>query len=80
MRGIPRTNPRTDGELVACLAEGQPGALTPLYARYRSLVFHIASQSLDTLAAEDIVQENFLGVKPAPMIPGAAPSDPGCSR
>ncbi|HUI71935.1 MAG TPA: sigma-70 family RNA polymerase sigma factor, partial [Spirochaetia bacterium] len=53
---------RTDEELARCLTEGQPDALTPLYARYAPLVFHIAAQSLDPSAAEDIVQEVFLAL------------------
>ena len=37
-------------------------ALKPLFARYASLVFHIASQSLGPDGAEDIVQDVFLSV------------------
>ena len=58
----PQTDTKTDEELVHHLAEGRPGALTPLYARYAPLVFHIAVQSLDTSTAEDIVQEVFLAL------------------
>ena len=53
---------RTDEELARRLADGEPEALTPLYSRYAPLVFHIAAQSLDTGAAEDIVQEVFLAL------------------
>jgi len=52
----------TDEELARRLAEGEPGALAPLYSRYAPLVFHIAAQSLDTGTAEDIVQEVFLAL------------------
>ncbi|HVP18641.1 MAG TPA: sigma-70 family RNA polymerase sigma factor [Spirochaetia bacterium] len=53
---------RTDEELARWLAEGQPDAIAPLYARYAPLVFHIAAQSLDAATAEDIVQEVFLAL------------------
>ncbi len=51
-----------DEELVRDVADRAPDALTPLYTRYAPLVFHIASQSLDPAAAEDIVQDVFLAV------------------
>ena len=53
---------RSDEELALRLAAREPDALTPLYARYAPLVFHIASQSLDAPAAEDIVQDVFLAL------------------
>ncbi len=56
------TDPRTDEELALRLARGEPDALAPLYGRYAPLVFHIAAQTLDAAAAEDIVQEVFLAL------------------
>ncbi len=53
---------RTDDELMRDLAHGQQEALGPLYSRYASLVFHLAHQSLDRPAAEEIVQEVFLTI------------------
>src|SRR5437879_13818006 len=53
---------RTDDDLMWDLAHGQEEALGPLYSRYASLVFHMASQSLDRPAAEEIVQEVFLTI------------------
>ena len=51
-----------DEECMRELARKRPGALQPLFARYAPLVFHIASQSLDPAAAEDIMQDVFLAV------------------
>jgi len=53
---------RTDDELMRDLAHGQQEALGPLYSRYAALVFHLAHQSLDRPAAEEIVQEVFLTI------------------
>lgn len=53
---------RSDEELTLRLAAREPDALAPLYARYAPLVFHIASQSLDAPAAEDIEQDVFLAL------------------
>ena len=53
---------RTDEELMRDLAHGQQEALGPLYSRYAALVFHLADQSLDRPAAEEIVQEVFLTI------------------
>src|SRR5216684_3691868 len=53
---------RTDDELMRDLARGQEAALGPLYSRYASLVFHLANQSLDRPAAEEIVHEVFLTI------------------
>jgi RNA polymerase sigma-70 factor (ECF subfamily) len=50
----------SDAELVRLLASGGQEALGPLYARYASLVFGVAAHSLDTAAAEEIVQDVFL--------------------
>ena len=52
----------SDDECMRDLAARKSGALQPLFARYAPLVFHIASQSLDPAAAEDIVQDVFLAV------------------
>jgi len=52
----------TDNDLMHDLAHGQEAALGPLYSRYASLVFHMANQSLDRPAAEEIVQEVFLTI------------------
>src|SRR5579859_6058709 len=52
----------TDDELMRDLAHGREEALGPLYSRYASLVFHLANQSLDRPAAEEIVQEVFLTI------------------
>lgn len=53
---------RSDEQLVGQLASGQQEALGPLYSRYASLIFNLASQSLDAGAAEEIVQDVFLTV------------------
>jgi RNA polymerase sigma factor (sigma-70 family) len=53
---------RTDDELMRDLAHGQEEALGPLYSRYAPLVYHLANQSLDRPAAEEIVQEVFLTI------------------
>jgi RNA polymerase sigma-70 factor, ECF subfamily len=52
----------SDEERMREIAEGKAEALQPLFARYAPLVFHIASQSLGSAAAEDIVQDVFLSV------------------
>ena len=52
----------SDDELMRELAHGQQEALGPLYSRYAALVFHMAHQSLDRPAAEEIVQEVFLTI------------------
>ena len=49
-------------ECVEQLIQRKPGALQALFDRYAPLVFHIASQSLDLGAAEDIVQDVFISV------------------
>lgn len=53
---------RSDDDLMLDLARGQQDALGPLYSRYASLVFQIASQSLGRTAAEELVQEVFLTI------------------
>src|ERR687886_404735 len=52
----------SDAELVRQLAAGRQEALGPLYARYAPLVFGVAAQSLDSSAAEEIVQDVFLAI------------------
>jgi RNA polymerase sigma-70 factor, ECF subfamily len=52
----------SDVELVRQLASGGQEALGPLYARYAPLVFGVAAHSLDTAAAEEIVQDVFLAI------------------
>jgi RNA polymerase sigma-70 factor (ECF subfamily) len=52
----------SDETLAGRVALRQRDALAPLYERYAPLVFHIASQSVDSETAEDIVQEVFLSV------------------
>jgi hypothetical protein len=51
---------RSDEELMLELARGSHEALGPLYTRYARLVYHLAAQSLDRAAAEELVQEVFL--------------------
>jgi RNA polymerase sigma-70 factor (ECF subfamily) len=53
---------RSDEELMARLAAGQPEALGPLHGRYAALVFGLAARALDRDAAEEISQEVFLAV------------------
>ena len=50
----------TDEELMAQLAAGQDGALTPLHARYAGLIFGLVAQRLDRAVAEEITQDVFL--------------------
>jgi RNA polymerase sigma factor (sigma-70 family) len=52
----------SDEECVRQLALEKPEALKPLFKRYAPLVFHIASQTLDSATAEDVVQDVFLSV------------------
>ena len=52
----------SDEERMRDLAQGKAEALQPLFARYAPLVFHIASQSLGSAAAEDIVQDVFFSL------------------
>ena len=56
------TADRSDEDLVQEVVGRKPEALTALYTRYAPLVFHIASQSLDTASAEEIVQDVFLSI------------------
>lgn len=44
------------------LAAGHQEALGPLYSRYARVVFAVANQSLDRVAAEEVVQDVFLTV------------------
>ena len=52
----------SDEELMRQVAARQQEAVAPLYGRYASLVFHLAAHTLDSAAAEDIVQDVFLSV------------------
>ena len=52
-----------DRELLAGVAAGRLGALEDLYDRYRMIAYAIALRvTADPAAAEDVVQEAFLGV------------------
>ena len=56
-QALPFADPgASDEECMRELARKRPEALQPLFARYAPLVFHIASQSLDSGSTEDIVQ------------------------
>jgi len=52
----------SDEELMRRLAAGAQETLGPLYSRYARLIFHLAAQTLDRAAAEEIVQDVFLAV------------------
>src|SRR4051812_9650529 len=52
----------SDEDLVADLAAGGHEALGALYGRYARLVYQIASRSVGAAAAEEIVQDTFLGI------------------
>jgi len=52
----------SDEDLVADLAAGRHEALGALYGRYARLVYQIACRSVGAAAAEEIVQDTFLGV------------------
>ncbi|HET8999924.1 MAG TPA: sigma-70 family RNA polymerase sigma factor [bacterium] len=52
----------TDEELMQRLAAGHQDALGPLYTRYATRIFGLASQSLERQAAEEVVQDVFLAV------------------
>jgi RNA polymerase sigma-70 factor (ECF subfamily) len=53
---------RTDRDLMDRLANGDLGALDPLYEHYGAMAFSIAYRITgDRTAAEDVVQEAFLG-------------------
>ncbi len=51
-----------DAQCMDELVRGRPEALKALFARYAHLVFHMASQSLDTGTAEEVVQDVFLSI------------------
>jgi RNA polymerase sigma factor (sigma-70 family) len=54
---------RSDGDLLAGVVAGELGALETLYDRYRTMAYSIAYRlTADTTAAEDVVQDAFLGV------------------
>jgi RNA polymerase sigma factor (sigma-70 family) len=52
----------SDEELMSMLAAGGQDALGPLHARYASLIFNMAAQSIDRPTAEEIVQDVFVTV------------------
>jgi RNA polymerase sigma-70 factor, ECF subfamily len=52
----------SDEELMRRLAGGRSEAISPLHARYASLVFGLAARSFDRATAEEISQEVFLAV------------------
>lgn len=57
----------SDCALLAALREGDHDALTPLYDRYRRLVFRVSNRMLcDADAAEDVVQSVFFSIWSAP--------------
>jgi RNA polymerase sigma factor (sigma-70 family) len=58
----PPSGAASDEECMRELTLKKSEALQPLFARYAPLVFHIASQSLGSAGAEDIVQDVFLSV------------------
>lgn len=62
MRSAAVLDDTSDADLVSQLAAGRQEALGPLYARYASLVFGVAAQSLDAAAAEEIMQDVFLAI------------------
>ncbi len=52
-----------DADLLGAIARGQLDALEDLYDRYRTMAFSIAYRiTADSAAAEDVVQDAFLGV------------------
>src|SRR5262249_5472966 len=61
-RLMPPNEDHSDEELMRQLAAGAQEALGPLYSRYARLIFHLAVQTLDRPAAEEIVQDVFLAV------------------
>jgi RNA polymerase sigma-70 factor (ECF subfamily) len=56
------SRPQSDEDLLAELARGHHEALGTLYARYAGLIFSVAAQSLGPAAAEEVVQDTFLGI------------------
>jgi RNA polymerase sigma-70 factor (ECF subfamily) len=62
MRLVAAGRDASDEELLGQLAAGQQDALGSLYSRYAPLIFNLAAQSLDRVAAEEIVQDVFLTV------------------
>jgi len=56
-------DPRTDAELLAAIAAGDPDALVTLYDRYGRLAFGLAYRILgDAFLAEEVVQDAFMNV------------------
>lgn len=63
MRGAKAYRGRQDGELVALVAERDPGALEALYDRYGAVAYSLARRVLtDGPLAENVVQEVFLSL------------------
>jgi RNA polymerase sigma factor (sigma-70 family) len=58
----PPQSKASDEELMQQLVAGSHEALGPLYHRYARLIFHLAAQTLDRSAAEEIVQDVFLAI------------------
>jgi RNA polymerase sigma-70 factor (ECF subfamily) len=58
----PASEPGSDEVLMGQVAAHQQGALQALYSRYAPLIFHMAAQTLDRAAAEEIVQDVLLTV------------------
>src|SRR3712207_6188855 len=53
----------TDEGLLARVGRGDPAALSDLYERYRTVSYSLALRiTTDAAAAEDVVQDAFLGV------------------
>jgi RNA polymerase sigma-70 factor, ECF subfamily len=60
---VPGTDVLDDAGLLARVADGDATALAELYDRYRTLSYSVALKvTRDATAAEDVVQEAFLGV------------------
>jgi RNA polymerase sigma-70 factor, ECF subfamily len=56
-------DPAVDVRLLSAVAAGELGALEALYDRYRTMAYSIAYRiTADATAAEDVVQDAFLGV------------------
>jgi len=62
MRLVASGRDTSDEDVLSQLLSGQQDALGQLYSRYAPLVFNLAAQSLDRVAAEEIVQDVFLTV------------------
>src|SRR5207244_7354200 len=75
-RPMPPSAHASDAELMHQVAAGSEEALGLLHRRFARLVFGLAVQTLDRAAAEDLVQEVFLDLRPgAGLGAGVAPAD-----